>query len=99
MSFTTEVGSLKTIDPKSMDNNPSLTHNNCDNDGDLPYFSDIEALVYFIIQLFMFTSTFKIVYSLLILDLSFQILQLDLEFAQGSCITSEGNKPRVSYDL
>lgn len=45
----TEVGSLKMIDPKSMDDSYISDDNNADSDGDLPCFSDIDALVNFTI--------------------------------------------------
>nr|GEX46168.1 SMAD/FHA domain, microspherule protein domain protein [Tanacetum cinerariifolium] len=44
VSLQTEVGSLKMIDPESMDNSSISDHNSADSDGDLPCFSDTEAL-------------------------------------------------------
>ncbi|GKA95787.1 SMAD/FHA domain, microspherule protein domain protein [Tanacetum coccineum] len=44
VSLQTKVGSLKMIDPESMDNSSISDHNSADSDGDLPCFSDTEAL-------------------------------------------------------
>ncbi|KAJ9540943.1 hypothetical protein OSB04_027449 [Centaurea solstitialis] len=40
-----EVGSLKMNDPESMDNAYMSDQNNSDSDGDIPYFSDVEAMI------------------------------------------------------
>lgn len=56
VSLQTEVGSLKMIDPESMDDSSMSDHNCADSDGDLPCFSDTEALVDFTILLYVYTS-------------------------------------------
>ena len=98
MSSGAEVGSLKMISPEVMDNPCISDHDNSDCDSDIPHFSDIEAMVNFIIKLFMFTP-FQFLSSLLILDVFFQILEMDLAYSEESCITSEGNALGILHDL
>ena len=45
MPLPLEVRSMKMIDPKSMDDSNVSDQNNSDDDADIPYFSDVEAMV------------------------------------------------------
>lgn len=45
MPLPLQVGSVKMIDPESIDNSYIDDQNNFDSDGDIPYFSDVEAMV------------------------------------------------------
>jgi len=85
-----EVGSVKMIDPEFMDDCYVSDQNNSDSDdGEIPYFSDVEAMVksnslYFFLFFLMF-------FRFLIVDVLFQILEMDLTHAQESFLTSEGS--------
>lgn len=91
MPLSLEVGTVKVIDPESMGDS-YINENNSDSDGDIPYFSDVEAMVkfcdrvvYIFISLFRFSTFF---YSIVVL---FQILEMDLAHSEESSFTSEGN--------
>ncbi|KAL7612126.1 uncharacterized protein LOC111913338 [Lactuca sativa] len=45
MPLPLEVGSVKMIDPESMDDSNVSDQNNSDDDADIPYFSDVEAMI------------------------------------------------------
>ncbi|KAK9062030.1 hypothetical protein SSX86_019214 [Deinandra increscens subsp. villosa] len=44
MPLPLEVGTIKMIDPESMDDS-CINENNSESDGDVPYFSDVEAMI------------------------------------------------------
>ncbi|PWA62292.1 SMAD/FHA domain, Microspherule protein domain protein [Artemisia annua] len=45
MPLPVEVGPVTMIDPESVDDSYIDDHNNSDSDGDIPYFSDVEAMI------------------------------------------------------
>nr|XP_043635017.1 uncharacterized protein LOC122606117 [Erigeron canadensis] len=45
MPLPIEIGSVKMIDPEAMDDSHIDDLNNSDSDGDIPYFSDVEAMI------------------------------------------------------
>lgn len=45
MPLPLEVGTVKMIDPESIDDSYVSDNNNSDSDGDIPYFSDVEAMI------------------------------------------------------
>ncbi|XP_076955487.1 uncharacterized protein LOC143630321 [Bidens hawaiensis] len=45
MPLPLELGNVKMIDPDSMDDSYINNDNNSDSDGDIPYFSDVEAMI------------------------------------------------------